>query len=108
MNMTRPYSHPPIDWTNEDGQRECRSCGRLLTGWGNSLRHIDEAVRPVLLDPADAAAIREAVDVVEQALANMWTNRCTDLDRAQVAVTALHERGMVNTRPRRRRSSSAA
>lgn len=106
---TRPYDHPPVDWTNEDGQRQCRRCERLLTGWGDSLRHEDEAVRPVALDPADAPAVQAAVEIGEQALAAMWTDRCTDLDRAQVVVEALHRHGLVVTRPgRRRRSPSAA
>lgn len=108
MNMHRPYSHQPVEWINEDGLRECRRCPRSITGWGSSLRHTDEAVRPMELDPADATAVNCAVEVVEQALADMWTDRVTDRDRAQVAVEALHRRGLVVAKRKRRRSSSAA
>ena len=108
MNMQQTYSHQPVEWTNETGQRECLRCGRLLTGWGASFRHVDEAVRPMDLEPADAPAVRDMIDLVEQALADMWTERCNDRDRAHVAVAALHRRGLVVTRQKRRRSPSAA
>jgi hypothetical protein len=108
MNLHRPYSHKAIEWINEDGERQCLRCERGLTGIGPHLRHVDEAVPTVEYTPEEAAAVRAAVDVVEQALADMWTDRCTDLDRAQVAVEALRLRGMVAVKYKRRRSSSAA
>lgn len=108
MNMERPYSHPPKEVTNEDGLAECLLCTRPLTGWGQTRRHLDEAVRPMEMSPAEAAALREAKRVMTEALECMWTDRCTDQDRAEVGVAALHRRGLVNVRQSRRRSSSAA
>lgn len=108
MNMHQPYSHIPVEWTNEDGGRECLRCGRALTGLPPEVRHTDEVVRPMKLDPAEAAAVRNTVEMVAQALAGMPTDRCTDLDRAQVAVEAMHRRGLVALPKRRRRSPSAA
>ena len=107
MNMLRPYSHTPVAVINEDGQRECLRCPRPLTPIGATLRHADEAV-PMRLSAADVAALRTATDVIERALADMPTDRCTDRDRAHVAAEALHRRGFIVTRPRHHRPSSAA
>lgn len=109
MNMLQPYSHPPAPWINEDGQLECRSCPRPLVGGGSSpLRHADEIIEPMRLDPAEAKAVRSAMEVIERALAEMWTDRCTDADRARVAAEALHRHGMVATRRPRARTRATA
>lgn len=107
MDLNRPYSHPPLAVMTEDGKRECSRCPRPLAPMGAGHRHADEIVPPMRLAPAEAA-VRGAVDIVERALADMPTDLCTDRDRAHVAVEALHRRGLIATRPRRRRSSSAA
>lgn len=109
MNMHRPYSHRPVDWINEDGERQCLRCERKLTGSGASLRHVDEAVPPAVLNPDEAHIVQRAVEIVEQALAEMWTDQlCTDRDRAQVAVQALLRRGLVGVTRKRRRASTTA
>src|SRR4051812_22215496 len=101
--MSKPYDHLAIDWTNDDGLRECRVCPTPITGWGETLRHIDEAVRPAAVTPADKAAVDAYVEVGARALAEMWTDvHCTDLDRALVVVRALYQAGGLNTKKRRR------
>lgn len=100
--MAKPYDHQAVEWRNEDGYRECLKCPTLITGIGPTLRHIDEAVRPADIDPADRDAIDACINLGAQALQDMWTDRVTDLDRARVVVERLHAAGRLNTRRRAR------
>lgn len=103
MNMLEPYSHLAVEWVNDlTGQRECRRCPRPITGIGDTLRHADEAIRPETIDPKDVTVVREFMHTVTQALSDMWTDRCSDEDRARVAVQALYRAGALNTKRRRR------
>jgi hypothetical protein len=102
--MLKPYDHQAIEW-HEDGQRECRRCGTPITGWGPALRHRGEAVRPAVIPPADKAAVHELTELGARALADMWTDRCTDTDRARVIVEAFYRAGALNTRRRARASA---
>jgi hypothetical protein len=95
--MLKPYDHQAIEWT-EDGQRECRRCGTPITGWGPALRHLGEAVRPATIPSTDKDAIHRLTELGARALADMWTDRCTDRDRARVIVEAFYQAGALNTR----------
>lgn len=106
--MRKPYDHQAVEWINEDGGRECLACPTQITGWGETLRHIDEAIRPTAITPADKAAVDAYVDLGARALAEMWTDvHCTDLDRALVVVRALYQAGGLNTKKRRRVRANA-
>lgn len=107
MNLHQPYSHQPVEWISEFGERECQRCPRPLAPVGAGLRHADEAFHPVRLSTTEAAAVRITMDVIERALADMPTDRCSDRDRAYVAAKALHQRGLIAAKTRRRRTSSA-
>lgn len=99
MNVNTPYSHKVVPVTDEVTRRlECRVCPRPVVGEGNTLRHYDEAVQPVIPDPAMADARRDAVELIFRALEGMWTDRVSDLDRAEVAVRALEEAGALAPR----------
>lgn len=99
----KTYDHQAVEWINEEGQRECRRCPRLLTGVGGTLRHVDEAIPPGQFDPENAELVKRAAEVIEQALATMLTDRVNDRDRAEVSVQALHRHGLlVSGSPRRR------
>jgi hypothetical protein len=97
MNVVKPYDHQAVEWRNEDGYRECLRCPTPITGIGPTLRHVNEAVRPAAIDPADRAAVDACVELGTQALADMWTNRVTDRDRARVVVERLHAAGRLDT-----------
>lgn len=106
--MHKPYDHQAIEWI-EDGRRECRICPTPITGWGDTLRHIDEAVRPRDIPSADRATVDELTDVGARALERMWTEtHCSDLDRARVVVEALYQVGAFAPAKTRRRVRTAA
>ena len=107
MDYSKPYSHQAREWINDlTGLRECILCPRPLIGWGETLRHADEAVRPAMVPPAHAEAVDESVTIATRALEAMLTDRCTDQDRARRVVEALYEHGRLNAsksrRPRRK------
>lgn len=100
--MPKPYDHQAVEWINEDGHRECRICPTPITGWGDTLRHVNEAVRPAAINPDDKAAVDTFTDLGARALEAMWTDRVTDRDRARVVVEELLRAGALNTRAARR------
>lgn len=95
----RPYDHPALEHVY-DGHRECRVCGAPVTGIGQTLRHYGEAVRPNLPNREDAAAFREAFEIVEKAFSEMLAANTTDADLARVAVESLYEAGALHCRRR--------
>ncbi|MFF4777616.1 hypothetical protein ACFY05_32795 [Microtetraspora fusca] len=111
MDMMQPYSHRVIPWHNDEtGRLECRTCPRPIVGIGPTLRHHDEAVRHHTPDQGMAAAVTDATHLGAQALEAMWTDRCSDLDRARVVVEALEAAGALRPRNtwKRRRHLRAA
>lgn len=106
--MHKPYDHKAVMWIDEDGLHECRICGASIIGVGQTLRHINEAIRPRDITPADRDVVAEFTEVGARALEQMWTDRCSDLDRARVVVEALYEVGALHTGTKRRRVRAAA
>lgn len=109
--MRKPYDHQAVPWTTEDGVRECRICPTPITGWGDQLRHIDEAFRPAPINPAHTPDIAKYVEWGTEALENMLTDRVSDHDRAQRVVEELYLRGAFTAPPKRtqqRRRARAA
>lgn len=104
MNLMEPYSHLAVEWVDDlTGSRECRRCPRPLTGWADTLRHADEAFRPDSVDPAHADAVHDYVTLGARALADMWTDNCSDVDRARAVVEELYRGGCLKVaRPRRK------
>lgn len=104
MDMMQLYSHLAVEWVNDlTGLRECRRCPRPITGWADTLRHSDEAFRPDPIDPAHVDAVRDDIHLGATALAGMWTDRCSDEDRARAVVQALYRGGRLDMRRGRRR-----
>jgi len=101
--MYRPYDHRAKEFITENYRRECLICGRPVTGAGPTLRHADEAVRPAVIPAKDAAVVAAAAEIIEQALAAMVTDRCTDTDRGRVAAEALYYAGALTGGRGRRR-----
>lgn len=77
-------------------RRECRNCGRPVTGWADTLRHADEVIRPTVLPaPGYEAAFHDAERVIRRALQDLPTGDVTDADIARVAAQAVLGRGLL-------------
>lgn len=100
----RPYNCPVaveavVEDTAGNLRRECRNCGRPITGWADTLRHADEVVRlTVLPAPGYEAAFHDAERAIHRALADLPTGNVTDADIARVAAQAVLGRGLLRRR----------
>jgi hypothetical protein len=94
--------HPAVEDRTISDRRECRICGRLIIGWGADMRHLGEPYRPTLPDPGYGESFTDAAAVIEAALTQLAGTDATEAQIARAAAQAVHERGLLRQRRRRK------
>ncbi len=87
--------------TPEATRRECRICGRNLTGFGADMRHEGEPRFTVVPDPNDLAAFNRALTLADSVIYGLPSYA----DRTEIAraiVEAIYADGLLRRKPRAR------
>jgi hypothetical protein len=93
--------HRAVEYATGD-TRECRVCGRGVTGFGPTLRHLGEGVPTVVPEAADERAMARAREVSEATLRSLPRD-ASERDIVTAVLGNLYREGLLrrNRGPRR-------
>lgn len=92
--------HRPIEVIIH-GRRECSACGRLVVGFGPTLRHEGEAVPVLTPAPEDAASVERIMELARSVAIRL--SGATHTQIAEAVAQELYAEGLIrrNRGPRR-------